>query len=120
MFYFQLFSDNGKPFIEESNPDIFSFDDIFTTLFENDQETKEFHIHPMKESESLFRKNQNVPIENYKKGLFRNINPTQQVNIQKAAERTNHTTHQTITGFGFCLKKSPRYLLQIFGNRKLK
>ena len=116
MFYFQLFSDNGKPFIEESNPDIFSFDDIFTTLFENDQETKQFHIHPMKESESLFRKNQNVPIESYKKGLFRNINPTQQLNKQKVAERTNHTTHQTITGFGFCLKKSPRYLLQIFGN----
>ena len=61
----------------------------------------------MKESESLFRKNQNVPIESYKKGLFRNINPTQQVNKQKAAERTNHTTHQTITGFGFCLKKVP-------------
>ena len=77
----------------------------------------------MKESESLFRKSQNVPIENYKKGLFRNINPTQQVNKQKAAERTNHiTTHQTITGSGLCLKKSPRYLLQIFGNgnRKLK
>ena len=75
----------------------------------------------MKESESLFRKSQNVPIENYKKGLFRNINPTQQVNKQKAAERTHHTTtHQTITGSGLCLKKSPRYLLQIFGNRKLK
>ena len=70
----------------------------------------------MKESESLFRKNQNVPIESYKKGLFRNINLTQQVNKQKVAERTNHTTHQTITGSGLCLKKSPRYLLQIFGN----
>ena len=71
----------------------------------------------MKESESLFRKSQNVPIKNYKKGLLRNINPTQQVNKQKTAERTHHTTtHQTITGSGLCLKKSPRYLLQIFGN----
>ena len=75
----------------------------------------------MKECESLFRKSQNMPIENYKKGLFRNINPTQQANKQKAAERTNHTTtHQTIIGSGLCLKKSPRNLLQIFGNRKLK
>ena len=78
----------------------------------------------MKESESLFRKSQSVPIENYKKGLFRNINPTQQVNKQKTADRKNHTTttHQTITGSGLCLKKSSRNLLLIFGNgnRKLK
>ena len=53
----------------------------------------------MKETESLFRKHQNVPIENYKKGLFRNINPTLKVNKQTAAEATNHTAHLTISGF---------------------
>ena len=53
----------------------------------------------MKEPESLFRKHQNVPIENYKKGLFRNINPTLKVNKQTADEATNHTAHLTISGF---------------------